>query len=172
MKMNTLYAALSGAFLLGTAALAPAQTRPAPRRPAATLAHPIKNAKVAVSADYRADKEAIEAEYKAAKAKCKSMSGNAKDVCMKEAKGNEKVAKAELEAKRKGTPQRHVRRAKVTKAKAHLRSREGEVRRPEGRRQERVQEAGEGRQGRRRWPKPRRAAAPSRRTPRPATPKK
>src|SRR5260221_671500 len=41
---------------------------------------------------------------KLANEKCKSLSGNAKDVCHKEAKGNEKVAKAELEAKRKGTP--------------------------------------------------------------------
>jgi hypothetical protein len=43
------------------------------------------------------------------------MSGNAKDVCEKEAKGQEKVAKAELEAKRKGTPNAEY---EVAKAKA------------------------------------------------------
>ena len=102
MRMTTLYAALAGAFLLGTAALSQAQTSNAPA--GSTLANPVKNAKVAASPEYRADKEKIEADYKAAKEKCKSMTGNAKDICMAEAKGQEKVAKAELEAKRKGTP--------------------------------------------------------------------
>src|ERR1700674_2254543 len=100
MRMTTLYAALAGAFLLGTAALSPAQTTPA----GSDTAHPIKNAEVALSKDYRAQHEAIETEYKADKAKCKSLSGNAKEVCMKEAQGREKVALAELTAKRKGTP--------------------------------------------------------------------
>ena len=46
-----------------------------------------------------ADEDRIEADYKADKARCDSMNGNAKDVCQKEAKGKEKVAKAELDAK-------------------------------------------------------------------------
>jgi len=84
MKMNTLYAALCGAFLLGAATLAPAET---PATPVGSpITHPIDNAKVAVSADYRASKEQIEADYKAAKANCAPMSGNAKDVCVEEAK--------------------------------------------------------------------------------------
>ena len=104
MKMNALYAALSGAFLLGAATLAPAQSS-TPGAPAgSTLTNPVKNAKVATSDAYRADKDRIEADAKSAKEKCKSMSGNAKDICQAEAKANEKVAKAELEAKRKGTP--------------------------------------------------------------------
>src|SRR5207253_8826039 len=82
-----------------------------------TAAHPIKNAKVATGDEYRADKDRIEADYKAAKDKCKSMTGNAKEVCIKEAKGNEKVAKAELEAKRKGTPHAQY-EVDVAKAKA------------------------------------------------------
>src|SRR3982751_3358549 len=102
MRMTTLYAALSGAFLLGTAALVSAQTNNAPA--GSTVTNPAKNAHVAVSKEYRADKDRIESEYKADKEKCKSMNGNAKDVCMKEAKGKENVAKAELEAQRKGTP--------------------------------------------------------------------
>ena len=52
---------------------------------------------------YKTAKDRIEAEYKADKAKCDSLSGNAKDICMAEAKGKEKVAKAELEAQNKGT---------------------------------------------------------------------
>ena len=116
MRMTTLYAALAGAFLLGSAALAPAQTSNAPA--GSNLSHPIKNAEVAVSKEYRADKEAIEADYKVAKAKCKTLTGNAKDVCIKEAKGNENIAKAELEAKRKGTPhaQYDVQKAKAEAA--------------------------------------------------------
>src|SRR4051794_12556743 len=52
----------------------------------------------------KAEKDRIAQEAKANKDKCKDLKGNAKDVCMAEAKGQEKVAKAELEAKQKDTP--------------------------------------------------------------------
>jgi hypothetical protein len=52
---------------------------------------------------YKAEKEKAEAQYKADKATCDSLNGNAKDVCVKEAKGKEKVAKAEAEAAFKNT---------------------------------------------------------------------
>jgi len=56
--------------------------------------------------EVKAEEDRIAAEYKSAKTRCDSMSGNTKDVCMQEAKGTEKVAKAELDARRKGnTPQ-------------------------------------------------------------------
>lgn len=48
--------------------------------------------------EYKAGKDRIAADYKAAKANCDSLAGNAKDICVAEAKGREKVAKAELEA--------------------------------------------------------------------------
>lgn len=48
--------------------------------------------------EYKAAKEDISAKYKADKAACKAMTGNAKDICIEEAKGRETVAKAELEA--------------------------------------------------------------------------
>jgi osmotically-inducible protein OsmY len=48
--------------------------------------------------DFTAGKDKIAAEYKSAKAACASLSGNAKDICVVEAKGKEKVAKAELDA--------------------------------------------------------------------------
>jgi len=115
MRTTTLYAALAGAFLLGTAALSPAASDTAPA--GSTVTNPIKNAKVAMSADYRAEKDRIEADYKAAKEKCKALTANAKDVCKAEAKGQEKVAKAELEAKRKGTPHSQY-EVSVAKAKA------------------------------------------------------
>ena len=49
------------------------------------------------NADYKAGKDRISADYKADKAACDSFSGNAKDICVEQAKGKESVAKAELE---------------------------------------------------------------------------
>jgi hypothetical protein len=54
-------------------------------------------------ATYKAAKDRAEADYKAARAKCDPMSGNAKDVCVAEAKAAEKKAKAEAEAQYKNT---------------------------------------------------------------------
>jgi hypothetical protein len=48
--------------------------------------------------------KAAEAQYKTDKARCDGLSGNAKDICMEEAKGKEKVAKAEAAAAYEGTP--------------------------------------------------------------------
>ena len=48
--------------------------------------------------DYKAGKEKIVVEYKSAKAACDASSGNAKDICVVEAKGKEKIAKTELDA--------------------------------------------------------------------------
>lgn len=48
--------------------------------------------------DYQAGKENNVAEYKSAKAVCASLSGNANDICMAEAKGRQMVATAELDA--------------------------------------------------------------------------
>jgi hypothetical protein len=48
-------------------------------------------------ADFKANKTRISETYKADKAACHSLAGNAKDVCEEEAKGKEKVARAELE---------------------------------------------------------------------------
>ncbi len=64
-----------------------------------------------------AEKDRIEADYKADKAKCDSMQGNAKDVCMKQAKGKENVAKAELDAKENPSA-RNQRKVEEAKAKA------------------------------------------------------
>lgn len=52
-------------------------------------------------ADYQAGKDKIVTEYKSSKASCGSLSGNAKDICVVEAKSKEKVAIAELEARYK-----------------------------------------------------------------------
>jgi len=62
-----------------------------------------------------AEKSRIEAEYKADRKACEAMSGNAKDVCVEQAKGKEKVARAELDYKQDAS-ERH--RGKVESAKA------------------------------------------------------
>jgi hypothetical protein len=123
MKMTTLYAALSGAFLLGSAALVSAQnmtttTTDKSTSPQSGAVHttrdkmdkattamtPGGNAGQGISRDeYKREKDRIESEAKAAKANCKPMHGNAKDICQAEAKANEKVAKKELDYKNKPT---------------------------------------------------------------------
>ena len=120
MRMTTLYAALSGAFLLGTTALASAQNMTTTTTDKATspqsgavhstrdkidkvttAATPGPNAGQGISRDeYKREKDRIEADAKAAKEKCKSLSGNTKDICQAEAKATEKVAKKELDYKK------------------------------------------------------------------------
>jgi len=65
--------------------------------------------------EYKAGKDKISAEYKTAKAACSSLSGNANDICVIEAKGAEKIATAALEAAYKPTTKNfyEVRVAKV-----------------------------------------------------------
>jgi hypothetical protein len=67
--------------------------------------------------DYKASKTTIGAEYKTDKAACASLSGNAKDICVAQAKGKEKVAKADLEASYQPTRKNHY-KALVAKAEA------------------------------------------------------
>lgn len=67
--------------------------------------------------EYKAEKERIAAEHESAEASCGSLSGNAKDVCEAEAKGKEKVAKAELEARYHPTPKTRY-EARIAKAEA------------------------------------------------------
>jgi hypothetical protein len=67
--------------------------------------------------DYKASKDKITAEYKTAKTGCASLSANAKDICIAEAKGQEKVARADLEAGYKPTVKNRY-KARVAKAEA------------------------------------------------------
>ena len=54
--------------------------------------------------DYDAAKDRISAEYKSDKAACDAFSGNKKDICVEQAKGKEKVGKAEAEYNYTGKP--------------------------------------------------------------------
>jgi len=60
------------------------------------------NAATMSKAEYKSAKAQISADYKSAKASCNSSVGNKKDICIAEAKGSEKVAKADLEARYTG----------------------------------------------------------------------
>ena len=48
--------------------------------------------------EYTAQKDTISGDYKVSRDKCSSLKANAKDICVSEAKGVEKIAKAELQA--------------------------------------------------------------------------
>lgn len=49
--------------------------------------------------EYKAARDSISAKYKSDKAACDALAGNAEDVCNEQAKGDEKIAQAELEAR-------------------------------------------------------------------------
>lgn len=51
--------------------------------------------------EVKSEEERIAATFRSNKARCANLSGNTKDICMAEAKGAEKIAKAELDARRK-----------------------------------------------------------------------
>ena len=53
--------------------------------------------------DYRSGKDRISADYKSDKAGCASLAANAGDICVAQAKGNEQISRAELEANYKPT---------------------------------------------------------------------
>ena len=82
---------------------------------AAVLALPVAQAATISKAEYKADKTRISADYKADKAACASLIGNAKDICVEEAKAKEMVARAELEYSYSGKPGDQT---KVLEAKA------------------------------------------------------
>ena len=92
MKTSNLLLAMmaaAGLTIAGGAQAATApMTHPAATPPGTTMTKEQRDA---------AHKDAA-AQYKADKEACKSMTGNAKDVCMDEAKGKEKIAKAEADA--------------------------------------------------------------------------
>jgi hypothetical protein len=64
---------------------------------ASVVALPAAYAATMTKADYAAGKSRISADYKTDKAACATQAGNAKDICMQEAKAKERVALAELE---------------------------------------------------------------------------
>lgn len=54
--------------------------------------------------EFDARKERLEADFDVAKRKCDTYSGNARDICMAQAKGRHRVARTELEERYKDSP--------------------------------------------------------------------
>ncbi|MDP2006401.1 MAG: hypothetical protein Q8K45_12050 [Rubrivivax sp.] len=71
---------------------------------AASLSSSFATAATLSKADYNAAKSRISADYKAGQQACASLAANAKDVCVVDAKGKEKVARADLEFRYSGKP--------------------------------------------------------------------
>lgn len=71
---------------------------------AVMLALPLAHAATMTKAEYSAAKTRIAADYKAEKTSCASLAGNAKDICVEEAKAKDNVARAELEYGYSGKP--------------------------------------------------------------------
>ena len=67
--------------------------------------------------EYTTQKDTITGAYKVSRDKCASLKSNAKDICVSEAKGVEKVAKAELEAAYEPTA-RHTEKVAMAKGDA------------------------------------------------------
>ena len=91
--MSKLMIALIAAAGLGVAGASAAQTL-APK----TTATPMSKD------TYAAAKASADAQYKVDKDACASLSGNAKDICIAQAKGKDNVAKADAEAAYENTP--------------------------------------------------------------------
>lgn len=79
---------------------------------------PFASAQAMSEGDYKGQQDRIGAEYRAAQQKCNSLSGNARDICVAQAKGNEKVATAELGARRDNYTAEARHKVRVTKAEA------------------------------------------------------
>ena len=114
MKLKLTGIAIAVAFAFATAAQA--QTPQAPKRDAADKPRTEQTTSDRKAKDM--EEERIEAQAKAEKAKCDPMKGNAKDICMAEAKGKEKVAKAELDAKHAKDKAKAEQKVKEAKAEA------------------------------------------------------
>jgi hypothetical protein len=115
LKLLSIAAAVALAFA-GAAQAQSTSTTAADKPTAGARADGGKDHKPSVDRKARkAEEDKIEAEYKSERAKCKDMKGNGKDACEADAKGKEKVAKAELKAKYDPTP---ANQRKVDEAKA------------------------------------------------------
>jgi hypothetical protein len=90
MKRTTLYATLVGALLVSATAFGISSAVDAPR----SLMAP---------GDFSVGKKAIESDARVALAGCHDLEGRAKDVCKAEARADERIRKADLEARYRGT---------------------------------------------------------------------
>ena len=90
MKRTTLFATLAGALLVSATAFGISAAVDSPR----SLMSPT---------DYSVARKVIESDGRVAASKCRDFDGQARDVCKAEARAEELVKKAELEAQYRGT---------------------------------------------------------------------
>jgi hypothetical protein len=90
MKKTTLFATLAGALLVSATAFGISAAVDSPR----SLMSP---------SDYSVAKKAIESDVHEAMSKCRDQDGRSRDICKAEARADEMVRKADLEAKYRGT---------------------------------------------------------------------
>jgi hypothetical protein len=105
MKRTTLYVSLAGALMFSAAAFGISSAVDTPR----TLMS---------RGDYGVAKQAIESETRVALSACRSVEGVARDICKAEARAEERVKKADLDARYHGTVSAAA-DAKLARAKAH-----------------------------------------------------
>lgn len=104
MKRTTLYATLVGALLVSAAALGISTAVDSPR----SLMSPT---------DFGESRKAIEADARLALGTCRDLDGLPKDLCKAQARAEERVRKADLEANYRGTVAAAA-EAKLARAKA------------------------------------------------------
>src|SRR5713226_8269650 len=90
MNRASLYATLVGASLVGAAALSISAIVESPR----TLMAPV---------DYEQAKRAIESQARLALGRCRGLEGRERGVCQAQARADERVGRADLEAAYRGT---------------------------------------------------------------------
>ena len=104
MQLTTLYASLVGALAVSATAFGISTAVDSPR----SLMSPV---------DYGAAKKAIEAQARTVFDHCRDMQGQEREVCKAEAKAEERIHKADLEAQYRGTVAAAT-DAKLARAKA------------------------------------------------------
>lgn len=68
--------------------------------------------------EYQVGKDKVAADYKVAKAACSALSGNPRDICVAQAKGQKKIGKADLEVRYEPT-EKHLYQLAQAKAEAN-----------------------------------------------------
>ena len=106
MKRTTIYASLTAALLVSATAWGISAAVDSPR----SLMAP---------SDYNAARSAIESDTRAAAARCRDEGSQSREVCKTQARAEERVRKAELEARYRGTVAA-AENVKIEKAKARF----------------------------------------------------
>jgi hypothetical protein len=106
MKRTTLYATIIGALMVSATAFGIGAAVNSPR----SLMSPV---------DYSAAKRAIEGDVRGTLVKCRDLEGQANDICKAEARADERIRKADLEADYRGTVAAAA-DAKLARAKAQF----------------------------------------------------